>query len=203
MSLTTSSTASPALANGEGGGARPAVNRLGSVVVGGSLAVLAEFLLVACLIGAHVVAQQKTSSFIPEGAKLDDYVGGMIAMTGVLIGLTGMWVLHSLRAADGKYAGLSLGLLSGLSVGLAALCWWSMSSVGVGADSTFGGLFFTVMSATALIGLITVFLSGACLFAVIEGETVSMRETIWVCAVQAMVVAVICVGVWYSVWKLA
>lgn len=180
----------------------PAQTRRSTATLGGALFVGAQLVAVLAMVGALLALRQNAKTWIPEDARIDDYIGGTVALTTLLAAAASWWPATALRRDDRRYLGI--GMAFTVLFGLAALnvLVWGIADLNVGAaDGAYGSIVLGLLGTFAVVMAIGVAVGTVGLVRTVGGLTGARQGELAVAvAVQWTALAALALVVWYIVW---
>ena len=180
----------------------PASTRRSTAALGGALLVGVEVVVVLAVVGALLALRKGAPTWMPEEARLDDYIGGTFALTTLLAAAAAWWPAIALQRDDRRYLGI--GMAFTVLFGLASLnvLAWGIADLGVGAaDGTYGSIVLTLLGVLVAVLAIGVGVAVVGLLRTVGGLAGAHQgEVAVLVAVQWTALAVLALVVWYVVW---
>jgi cytochrome c oxidase subunit III len=113
--------------------------------------------LFATLIAAYAGLAHFTKAWPPNGVKIDDYVGNMLALTAIMSAITVEWAWHSIKRDDVAQATWGLVLTAGFGASFVLLLWQLGRNAGFGPGTAkigpFAVVYFAMIGGVGLIAL--------------------------------------------------
>jgi cytochrome c oxidase subunit 3 len=175
------SAVSEQLALPSGVRSRPShVLNLGTLLLGAAGA-----MVFAGLLAAYLELRGVAPTWPPDKTSLDNYLGVMLLLTGVLSAVTVEWAPYSIKRGNPRQALWGLTLTLGLGLAFLNLLWYLGTQLGFGiADSGYATLVYAAIIATGLqvalgLGYLVVALARTAGHQVVPGDHQLVRAAAW------------------------